>query len=186
MMRLRQVMWRVLPVVFAATLLLAPGASAGQRHHAVKQKVAKHHPRRSTPHRASRHVAKRKATHSARTHHRRAHHYAHRRYRRRYHRRRVRLPLGPSSNRIEQIQQALERSGFYQGDPTGRWDSSTVEAMKSFQQAHGITPTGKIDATSLQKLGLGSDVAGVAPPRPVLPVDPPGSGKRSKRVGEGR
>ena len=58
--------------------------------------------------------------------------------------------------------------------------------MKSFQQAHGITPTGKIDASSLQKLGLGSDVAGVAPPRPVVPVNPPDAGKESKSVGEGK
>lgn len=37
--------------------------------------------------------------------------------------------------------------------------------MKNFQQANGLTPTGKFDALSLQKLGLGSSTAGAAPPR---------------------
>lgn len=184
-MRLRQAMWRVLPALVAAIFLLAPGASATQRHGAVKHKAVKKHLRRTPAHRASRHTAKRKTSHKARTRRvRYRRHYYHRRHH--YYRRRVRLPLGPSSSRIEQIQQALERSGYYQGDPTGKWDSSTIDAMKSFQQAHGITPTGKIDASSLQKLGLGSDVAGVAAPRPVVPADPQNSGKDSKSVGEGR
>ena len=92
------------------------------------------------------------------------------------------MPAGPSSDRIEEIQQALSRSGYYQGDPTGHWDSDTVSAMRNFQQAHGITPSGKIDAPSLQQLGLGSDVAGLAPPRPVITA-PPDSDKASKGSG---
>jgi murein L,D-transpeptidase YcbB/YkuD len=95
------------------------------------------------------------------------------------HRRRVRrgrhshfVPLqqAPSSDRITEIQSALARGGYYQGDPTGKWDDSTVSAMEKFQSANGIEPNGKIDAPSLQKLGLGSDIAGVSAPRPVIPA----------------
>jgi len=38
--------------------------------------------------------------------------------------------------------------------------------MKKFQSANGLEPTGKIDALTLQKLGLGSEVAGKGAPMP--------------------
>jgi Putative peptidoglycan binding domain len=96
------------------------------------------------------------------------HHYRRRRYRRRHHRR-VRLPRAPSQERITQIQTTLQRGGYYQGDPSGKWDANTVAAVQKFQSAHNIDATGKLDAPTLQKLGLGSDIAGVAAPRPVVP-----------------
>jgi len=81
-----------------------------------------------------------------------------------------RRQLAPDPARIKEIQQALAREGFYQGDPTGKWDEATVAAMKTFQQSKGLQPTGKIEALSLQKLGLGSPVAGLAPPAPQPPA----------------
>lgn len=81
-------------------------------------------------------------------------------------RRRPRGQKAPSSDRIREIQAALAREGAYQGEPTGKWDAATAEAMKRFQAAKGLNPTGKLDALSLQKLGLGSQVAGRAAPRP--------------------
>jgi hypothetical protein len=81
----------------------------------------------------------------------------------------------PTPQRIEEIQTALSRDGYYQGSPNGKWDSSTVDAMRRFQQEHGISPTGKLDAQSLQKLGLGSDVAGLGAPRVAPQTSPPAS-----------
>jgi peptidoglycan hydrolase-like protein with peptidoglycan-binding domain len=72
----------------------------------------------------------------------------------------------PSSDRISEIQQALAKDGSFAGTPNGKWDSSTVEAMRKFQDAHGLNPSGKLDAKTLQQLGLGSQTAGVAPPLP--------------------
>lgn len=93
-----------------------------------------------------------------------------RRRRRHYHRRyRYRGPMRPSRQRITEIQSALARSGYYKGKPDGRWDAHTVEAMRNFQEDHGLDGTGKIDALSLQKLGLGSEIAGVDAPRPIAP-----------------
>lgn len=88
------------------------------------------------------------------------------RYRRRRHH--VTLPKQPAADRTEEIQSALERGGFYSGNPNGRWDGGTQEALRRFQTANGLPPTGKLDALSLQKLGLGSDVAGLSAPRPVM------------------
>ncbi len=81
--------------------------------------------------------------------------------------RRSRRPRGqkaPEAQRILEIQQALAKDGTYMGTATGKWDAETTDAMKRFQAGHGLNPTGKLDARSLQQLGLGSDIAGVAPP----------------------
>jgi peptidoglycan hydrolase-like protein with peptidoglycan-binding domain len=75
----------------------------------------------------------------------------------------------PTSDRITEIQSALARGGYLQGDPTGKWDSTTVAAMQKFQSSNGLESNGKLDALSLQKLGLGSDIAGVSAPKPVAP-----------------
>jgi peptidoglycan hydrolase-like protein with peptidoglycan-binding domain len=75
----------------------------------------------------------------------------------------------PTSDRITEIQTALARGGYYQADPNGKWDSTTVAAVEKFQSAHGIDADGKLDAPTLQKLGLGSDIAGVSAPRPPVP-----------------
>src|ERR1700730_6418064 len=72
----------------------------------------------------------------------------------------------PSPDRISEIQQALAKDGSFTGTPNGKWDASTVEAMKKFQDAHGMNPSGKLDAKTLQQLVLGSQTAGVAPPLP--------------------
>ena len=74
----------------------------------------------------------------------------------------------PAPERISEIQQALAKDGSFTGTPNGKWDDSTVEAMKKFQAGHGLNPSGKLDAVTLQKLGLGSQTAGVAAPmRPI-------------------
>jgi peptidoglycan hydrolase-like protein with peptidoglycan-binding domain len=79
---------------------------------------------------------------------------------------RVKGQAAPTTDRINEIQGALARNGAYAGEPSGKWDDSTVEAMKKFQAAHGLNATGKMDALTLQKLGLGSETAGMGVPTP--------------------
>jgi peptidoglycan hydrolase-like protein with peptidoglycan-binding domain len=84
----------------------------------------------------------------------------------------------PTPDRIREIQTALQKDGSYEGEPTGKWDAATTEAMKKYQDKIGVSPTGKIDAVSLNKLGLGSDTAGKGAPVPAAsssaaPADPP-------------
>jgi putative peptidoglycan binding protein len=81
--------------------------------------------------------------------------------------------MAPTSDRITEIQQALAKDGSYSAAPTGKWDDSTVDAMRKFQTTHALNPTGKLDALTLEKLGLGSTTAGVAEP-----VAPPNSTSR--------
>jgi peptidoglycan hydrolase-like protein with peptidoglycan-binding domain len=85
-------------------------------------------------------------------------------------RRRPRRPPGqmrPTPERIREIQEALLRDGWLTGEPTGVWDDATSHAFRRFQEGHGHPVTGKPDALSLIKLGLGPETAGVAAPRPV-------------------
>jgi hypothetical protein len=79
----------------------------------------------------------------------------------------------PTSDRITEIQQALAKDGSYSVAPSGKWDDSTVDAMKKFQTTHALNPSGRLDALTLEKLGLGSTTAGVAEP-----VAPPNSTSR--------
>jgi peptidoglycan hydrolase-like protein with peptidoglycan-binding domain len=72
----------------------------------------------------------------------------------------------PTPERVSEIQQALAKDGSYAGSANGKWDDSTVNAMKKFQAGHGLNPSGRLDAKTLQQLGLGSQTAGVAPPTP--------------------
>jgi len=86
----------------------------------------------------------------------------------------------PTGDRITEIQQALAKDGSYSGTPNGKWDDGTVAAMKKYQEAHGLNPSGKLDARTLQQLGLGSHTAGVAPPMP--PVSSSSTTPPSKSV----
>jgi peptidoglycan hydrolase-like protein with peptidoglycan-binding domain len=75
----------------------------------------------------------------------------------------------PTADRISEIQSALARKGYYQGEPNGKWDANTVAALQKFQSENGIDSGGKLDAPTLQKLGLGSDIAGVSAPKRAAP-----------------
>jgi hypothetical protein len=66
----------------------------------------------------------------------------------------ARLHLQPE--RVEEIQQALIREGYLQGDASGQWDSRTHDAMQRYQTMHGFPGTGLPEAKSLMKLGLGA------------------------------
>lgn len=79
----------------------------------------------------------------------------------------------PAADRISQIQEALAKDGSFTGTPNGKFDDSTTEALKRFQMSHGLNATGKLDAHTLQQLGLGSQTAGIA-----APIAPAGSSSR--------
>src|SRR5580704_6997617 len=87
-----------------------------------------------------------------------------------HHSKREPTQKAPTPARISEIQTALSHGGYYQGMPNGKWDSNTVDAMQKFQSDNGLESSGKINALSLQKLGLGSSIAGVSAPKPVQPA----------------
>jgi lipoprotein-anchoring transpeptidase ErfK/SrfK len=50
-------------------------------------------------------------------------------------------------------QVALDRAGFSPGEIDGRPGSNTDRALRAFQKAQGLTPTGELDSATVAKLG---------------------------------
>lgn len=84
----------------------------------------------------------------------------------------VKGQMAPTPDRVREIQEALQKDGSYEGDPTGKWDDATTEAMKKYQDKNGFPVTGKIDALSLNKMGLGAETAGKGAPLPSATATP--------------
>jgi len=59
------------------------------------------------------------------------------------------------STRARQIQEALIREHYMQGQPTGVWDSATQAAIQRYQADHGWQSKTTPDSRALIKLGLG-------------------------------
>lgn len=66
--------------------------------------------------------------------------------------------------RSRQIQSALIREHYLNGDPTGVWDQESKEAMMRFQEANGWQTKVVPDSRALIKLGLGPDHKGLLNP----------------------
>ena len=93
-----------------------------------------------------------------------------------------RIHRGPEGSRDKKLRPPIasrrfrlrwHKNGSFDGTPNGKWDDDSAAAMKKFQSSHGLNPSGKLDALTLQRLGLGSQTAGVAAPTP-----PPGATSR--------
>ncbi|HEY6327772.1 MAG TPA: peptidoglycan-binding protein [Blastocatellia bacterium] len=61
---------------------------------------------------------------------------------------------GIPADRVTEIQQALIKSGYLTGDPSGQYDSATSAAMKQFQMGNGFRASGLPSAESLKRLGV--------------------------------
>jgi peptidoglycan hydrolase-like protein with peptidoglycan-binding domain len=53
---------------------------------------------------------------------------------------------------VRQVQQTLSDQGFEAGSADGIWGAKSVAALKAFQRAKGLNPTGVIDQATLQQL----------------------------------
>jgi len=59
------------------------------------------------------------------------------------------------STRTREIQTALIREHYMQGEPTGKWDAATQAAMQRYQADQGWQSKTTPDSRALIKLGLG-------------------------------
>lgn len=73
--------------------------------------------------------------------------------RRRHYHHYLQVHMQPS--RVQEIQEALAKAGFFHGKPDGVWGQATRDAMKQFQKQHGFAQTGLPEAKPLMLLGLG-------------------------------
>jgi len=72
----------------------------------------------------------------------------------------------PTPDRYREIQQALVERGYLKGEPSGKWDADSVDAMRRFQQDQNIETSGQLDSLSLIALGLGPRRTAGAQARP--------------------
>lgn len=105
--------------------------------------------------------AKAKTTAKATTHKATVHHA---KYSRKSRSRRTRGQQVITSDRTREIQQALIREHYLQGEPTGAWDSRTKAAMVKFQHDNGWQTKLVPDSRALIKLGLGPSHDGLLNP----------------------
>jgi hypothetical protein len=63
------------------------------------------------------------------------------------------LTLSPAT--VRRVQQELNRLGYNAGPVSGSWDRMTSMAATDFQRAHGLSPVGTLDETTMRMLGVG-------------------------------
>ena len=123
-----------LAVVFSAALLAMP-AYATRNHHAPTSGHSSSHAAR---HASGQTKATRKGAAKAKGH-------------------KVRGQQAIDSERVTQIQQALIREHYLDGEATGKWDAATIAAMQKLQADQGWQTKLMPDSRALKKLGLGPD-----------------------------
>lgn len=133
----------------ACVLALSASLAAARTHHPA------HHSSKTTKNA--------KASHS-RSHHRKA------KVKRSSWRRRGQQKI--DADRARQIQEALIRQNYLDGEPTGIWDQRTKEAMSRYQLDNGWQTKMIPDSRALIKLGLGPSHADLINPDTAMSTDP--------------
>ncbi|HEY3747385.1 MAG TPA: peptidoglycan-binding domain-containing protein [Gemmatimonadaceae bacterium] len=77
---------------------------------------------------------------------------------------RSRGQAAPDSDRTREIQMALVREHYLNGEPSGAWDAETRNALTRFQADHGWQSKVVPDSRALIKLGLGPSREGLLNP----------------------
>lgn len=90
--------------------------------------------------------------------------------------RRVSRPRGQQAiegDRVREIQEALIRANYLDGEASGEWDDSTRRALTKFQSDNGWQSKVVPDSRALIKLGLGPNHENVINPETSLISRPP-------------
>ena len=82
-------------------------------------------------------------------------------------------------SRVREIQSALIREKYLEGQPNGTWDQRSKEAMQKFQGDNGWQTKMIPDSRALIKLGLGPDHADLINPETAATSFIPGGGSSS-------
>jgi len=61
--------------------------------------------------------------------------------------------LTPAQQKVAKVQMALNANGATL-DVDGKWGSKTSAALKEYQKAHNLKPTGKMNGATAKALGL--------------------------------
>ena len=70
-----------------------------------------------------------------------------------------------SPHLVMQVQSSLQQQGMYNGVIDGMWGPQTQQAVRAYQQAHGMAATGELNQRTLAAL--------TTPPPAGMPTSPP-------------
>ncbi|MEQ1850930.1 MAG: peptidoglycan-binding domain-containing protein [Chthoniobacteraceae bacterium] len=92
------------------------------------------------------------------------------------------LSFAVADDQIRDVQTTLKGQGFYYGETDGKENAETGAAIRRFQIRNGLKVTGKLNAETLQALGLGQKGTAPAaqPPAPAQVNPPPPAAKPPK------
>lgn len=76
------------------------------------------------------------------------------------------------SPRARQIQEALIRQRYLEGEPSGKWDAATQDALRRYQATQGWQSKTVPDSRALIKLGLGPSKDGLLNPESAMTTGP--------------
>jgi len=88
------------------------------------------------------------------------------------------------SDRARDIQQALIREKYLDGEPSGTWDERTKDALVRYQADHGWQTKMLPDSRALIALGLGPKHDNVLNPESLAPAAQPGAPSAAPVGGE--
>jgi peptidoglycan hydrolase-like protein with peptidoglycan-binding domain len=80
-------------------------------------------------------------------------------------------------DRARQIQAALIRERYMTGEPSGKWDESSQQAMRRYQADQGWQSKSIPDSRALIRLGLGPDHVHLLNPESAMVSEPQLSGR---------
>lgn len=63
-----------------------------------------------------------------------------------------------SEDNAKKIETALSEKGYFQGEPDGNIDDSTIDSLKKFQESENITAEGDFNQETLEALGVEVDL----------------------------
>jgi peptidoglycan hydrolase-like protein with peptidoglycan-binding domain len=87
------------------------------------------------------------------------------------------------SDRAREIQTALIREKYMDGEPSGNWDAQTKAAMTRYQADHGWQTKMLPDSRALISLGLGPSHENLLNPESVAPATPAGAAPATTQAG---
>jgi hypothetical protein len=157
---------RVTPRFAAAPLATALLLAACALAPASSLASTRHHDTQTTHHATTSHPSSRSTSHG--THHATVHHTSARSssHHRTHESAQHEVAMGIPHDRATQIQSALIKQGYLNGEPTGNWDTQTISAMQKMQSDNGWQTKTVPDARALIKLGLGPNDDAEASVRP--------------------
>jgi peptidoglycan hydrolase-like protein with peptidoglycan-binding domain len=99
-----------------------------------------------------------------------SHHATH--YSSKTRKKRLRGQKAIDGDRIRQIQEALIREHYLKGEPSGKWDATTQQAMHRYQSDQGWQSKTIPDSRALIRLGLGPDSGHLLNPESAMTMSP--------------